>query len=221
MAPTVISGECLVSFSKVCVHLINSFFILASIYFFLFCKTFRGGNEVILACWYPLSERKCVPVETLMGDLLGLGNKGHPAIITEVIRKPLSWPKAGKEGLTSRRPARKELSPFFKDCCNNGFISPLNGSCLFIQHYCLTDTHSTWRLGNWSQTVWGRDEICALVKVLLKHKTDIIPLFRHHTVTYFDSLSLKTGQALREVHVLGKVKTFLKNLQTLQARSSS
>lgn len=64
-------------------------------------------------------------------------------------------------------------------------------SPLFTQHYGLTDTHSTWRLGNWSQTVWGRDEICAPVKVLLKHKPDIILVFRHHTVTYFDSLMLR------------------------------
>ena len=35
-----------------------------------------GGNEVILACSYPFSERKRVPVETLMGDCLGLGNRG-------------------------------------------------------------------------------------------------------------------------------------------------
>lgn len=69
--------------------------------------------------------------------------------------------------------------------------SPLNGSCLFTQRYCLTDTHSTWRLGNWSHTVWGRDEICAPVKVLLKHKPDTSLLFKHRTVTYFDSLTLR------------------------------
>lgn len=102
-----------------------------------------------------------------------------------------AWPKGGKGGaMTSWRPASKGL-PFPKTVEIPSAIFPLNGSCLFIQHYCLTDTHSTWRLGNWSQTVWGRDEIFAPVKVLLKHKPDIILSFPHHAVTCFDSRMLR------------------------------
>lgn len=44
-----------------------------------------GGNEVTLTCSYPFSERKHVPVEMLMGDYLGLANKGPTAIIAVVV----------------------------------------------------------------------------------------------------------------------------------------
>lgn len=56
------------------------------IFFPCFAEDLEGGrNEVILPCSYPFSERKCAPVETLMGDCLGLGNQGSTAIIVVVV----------------------------------------------------------------------------------------------------------------------------------------
>ena len=86
MAPATILEECLVAFIKVCVGLIILFwhpYWVSDPWFFLSCfaeDLEGGGNEVILACSYPFSERKRVPVETLMGDCLGLGNQGSTGI---------------------------------------------------------------------------------------------------------------------------------------------
>lgn len=131
-----------------------------------------------------------MPTTTLTGSCLYLKTK-----IRYHGYQGYGWepgPKEAKEGLwPSGDLQRKNFLPFPMTVEILSAILPLNGSCLFIQHYCLTDTYSTWRLGNWSQTVWGRDEIFAPVKVLLKHKPDIILSFPHHTVTCFDSRMLR------------------------------
>lgn len=107
------------------------------------------------------------------------------------IREPLPRPTGAREHRPFVALQGKNFLPFSRIIERMPAISLLNGSCLFTQRHCLPDTHSTCRLGNWSQAVWGRDEIWAPVKVLLKYKPDIILLFRHHTVTYFYSLALR------------------------------
>lgn len=158
-------------------------------YFVLLCKAFRGGNKVIWPV-HVFSERKHVPTESLVGACLGLRKQRYITIVTRIMSESLD--QRGQRRPNLLQTCKERTFSSLKEIIEiMSAISPLNGSCLFTQHYCLTDTHSTWRLGNWLQTVWGRDEICAPVKVLLKHKPDIILSFGHHTVTYFDSLMLR------------------------------
>lgn len=160
-------------------------------YVILFCSAKPLEGEI--KWFWPLhifSERKRVPTESLVGACLGLRKQRvHYHLLPGSCQR--AWPKRAKEAWPPADLKGKTSSSFKEIIEIMSAISPLNGSCLFTQHYCLTDTHSTWRLGNWLQTVWGRDEICAPVKVLLKHKPDIILSFGHHTVTYFDSLMLR------------------------------
>lgn len=125
------------------------------------------------------------------GRLLRTWKQGH-CTTTGRLREPPPGPRAEETG---------PPGPLAAGLPRN---SPLPPERKFTQshHHRLTDTHSARRLGNWAHMVRGRDEICAPVKVLWKHKPDITPGLRCHPAT----CSTPRGwgsQASRAGHVLG------------------